>query len=299
MLKTAIIGASGYIGRRLWESYRQSFPDCIGTAFANLGPGMTHFDIRRPDVAALRLEATGHQAVLIAAAKPNVAFCEREPAAAHTVNVSGTLELIRQIGRTSLPVIFLSSDYVFPGTTGRYDDDVPTNPTTEYGRQKVLVETEIPALVDNYLVVRLSKVYGLDKHDGTLLDEMGSSLASGREIPAAVDQLFCPTYVVDLARAIHTVQDRGLRGKLNLCSPQSWSRYEIADAMARAMNANASFVKKIGLHDLPSMKERPLNTTMVCSRLEKEAGPIAFTPLQESIKQAATNWTAALAHASG
>src|SRR6185295_6282774 len=124
-------------------------------------PDLLFFDIRRPAVQSLRLEENGYRAVLIAAAKPNINFCETEKDAAYAVNVRGTLELIRQLGRTSLQVIFLSSDYVFEGDTGGYADDTETRPTTEYGRQKAYVEREVPSLTDNFLILRLSKIYGV------------------------------------------------------------------------------------------------------------------------------------------
>ncbi len=289
MIKTAVIGASGFVGRHLWRSYRQAFPDCVGTSFSNPAAGLIPFDIRTPNLPALRLEETGHQAVIITSAKPNVAFCEKEPQAACAVNVAGTLELIRQIGRTSMSVVFVSSDYVFDGSSAPYSDDAEIKPTTEYGRQKAQVEREIPSLAGNYLILRLSKIYGLDKDDGTLLTDIARALASGQEVAAASDQFFCPTYVMDLVAAIHAVQESGAKGIFNVASPESWSRYEIASALAVAMNVKRGLVKKIGLYDLPSMKGRPLNTTMKCARLRK-ATSADFTPLHDSIVRVATDW---------
>lgn len=289
MVKTAVIGASGYVGRHLWKAYRLLHPDCVGTAFSNAHPDLSFFDVRRPDISSLQLEERGHEAVLIASAKPKVAFCEQEKDAAYAVNVQGMIELIRQIGRTSLQVIFLSSDYVFEGRTGRYDDDAETRPTTEYGRQKSLVEKELPSLSDNYLILRLSKIYGVQKGDGTLLDEMACSLASGREVHAARDQVFCPAYVEDLVRAINAIQARGLRGVVNVCSPESWSRFDIALGVAKAMQVDPGQVKPILLHEIPAMSGRPLDLSMTCSRMIQEVGEI-FTPLQDCIQRVAANW---------
>jgi dTDP-4-dehydrorhamnose reductase len=290
ILKTAVIGASGFVGRHLWASYRQCYPDCVGTSFSQTGPGLTPFDIRSPDLKRLRLEETGHQAVVIASAKPNVSYCEQEREASHAVNVSGTLELIRQLGRTSLAVMFISSDYAFEGSTGRYRDDAETRPTTEYGRQKVLVEREIPSLTQKYAIVRLSKIYGLEKNDGTLLDEIARSLATGMEVRAAADQCFCPTEVSDLVAAIHAIQQTESNRIMNICSDEIWSRFEIACAIADAMGLVRCRVQKISLHDLPSMKGRPLNTSMVCSRKSDEARML-FRPLRDAIAVAAANWS--------
>jgi dTDP-4-dehydrorhamnose reductase len=293
MIKTAIIGASGFIGSHLWQSYRRVFPDCVGTSFSRPAPGLCPFDIRRPDLTRLRLEETGHQAVLITSAKSNISFCDQEPADAQAVNVAGTIELIRQIGRTSMSIIFFSSDYVFEGTTGRYADTAVVNPTTAYGRHKVIVEQAIPPLVENYLILRLSKIYGLEKNDGTILDDIARSLATGKEILAAPDQYFCPIEVSDLIRAVHVVQDCETRRVMNVCSSESWSRYEIACAMAEAMRANVGRIKKIRLHDIPALQGRPLNLTMVCSQMKYDAD-VLFRPLRESIKRVSANWIGTL-----
>lgn len=289
MIKTAVIGASGYVGGNLWKAYRSRYPDCVGTAFSSDNPDLQRFDIRDPDLASLRLEETGHQAVLIASANPNIAYCEQNRDAAIAVNVKGTLELARQIGRTRMQAIFLSSDYVFEGKTGPYDDDHPTRPTTEYGRHKAQVERQLPSLSANYLILRLSKIYGVQKGDGTLLDEMATLLASGKEVRAARDQVFCPTYVGDLVQTIHAIQDRGWLGVVNTCNPERWSRYDIAFALASAMQADRSLVKPISLYDIPAMAGRPLDTSMSSSRLSRDLQP-RFTPLREHIERVAALW---------
>ncbi len=289
MIKTAVIGASGYVGRSLWNAYRREFPDCVGTSFSNPASGLIAFDIRSPDIIPLRLEATGHRAVLISAAKPNVAYCENEPQASYAVNVKGMLDLIEQIGRTSLQVIFLSSDYVFDGRSGNYGDDHPTGPTTEYGRQKAIVEKEISNLTDNFLILRLSKMFGITPGDGTLLDELAQNLRAGKEVQVARDQFFCPTRVDELTAAIEGIQSKGLRGVMNVAAPERWSRYEIAKKLAEAISCNLALVKPILLYDIPSMQGRPLDTSMVSTRLQ-ETVKIQFSPFMTSVHQFAENW---------
>lgn len=289
MIKTAVIGASGYIGSYFWKSYRTEFPNCVGTTFSKNASGLQKFDIRSPDLASLRLAETGHQAVLIASAHPNINYCENNRQDSYDVNVKGTLELGRQIEALDLSAIFLSTDYVFSGTSGPYDDCDKPQPTTEYGRQKALVEVELPKLVRKCLILRLSKVYGTQKGDGTLLDEIANKLASGSDIKMAKNQLFCPTHVNDIVEVVHSLQAIKFNGLLNLCSPQGWSRYDVAMLMAEAMQANRNQVHPISLHDLPGLHSRPLDTRMRPSKLVMEVKP-QFTLLQQSISQIVQSW---------
>ena len=76
---------------------------------------------------------------------------------------------------------------IFDGKMGGYEDfDLP-NPVTEQGRQKAIVEEEIPNLTDNYLIARLTKIYGIATPDGTLIEAMARDLISGHEVVAASD----------------------------------------------------------------------------------------------------------------
>lgn len=282
MIKTAIIGASGYIGWRLLQSYREIFPDCIGTTFSQKVSSLHYLDLRSPDIRELRLVETGHKAVLIASAKPNISYCENETQSAYEVNVKGTIELARQAENIGLPVIFFSTDYVFEGITAPYaDTDIP-KPTTQYGQQKLAVEVALPKLVSNYLILRLSKIYGTQAQDGTLLNEISSKLASGSEIQMATDQLFCPTHIDDIVDVIHGLQKLGCQGILNLCNPHGISRYDIAILIADTMKANKSLIHPISLHDLPIMRSRPLDTRMFPSKVIMKIKP-QFKSLQESI----------------
>lgn len=289
MKKTAVIGASGFLGRHLLAGYRAVHPDCIGTAFSSTSPDLLPFDIRKPELVRLRLEESGYHSVVIASARPNVMFCEEHREEAYDVNVRGTLELVRQIGRTSLRLVFFSSDYVFEGKHGGYGDTSPLMPTTEYGRQKAEVEREIPSLSARALVLRLSKVYGIERGDGTLLDEIASALAGGSSVRAASDQIFNPTYVGDIVRVVIALQDIDAQGTMNVCAPQSWRRFDIAKAVAAAMGREASLVQPVSLHDIPGMESRPLNTSMQCARLSASLD-MQVAPLEESIRAVVKNY---------
>ena len=225
MIKTAIIGASGFIGSHLIQKYKSKYPDCIGTTFSSDKKNLLKFDLRNPDIKSLDLERTGHKAVIITSYKATIPYCENEPRKAYEVNVEGMLQLIKNLSQTSLKIIFLSSEYVFDGNQGKYSDNHPRAPDTAYGKHKKIIEDEIKNLTDNFLVLRLSKMYGLTKGDKTIFDEAANLLNQKKEVLAASDQYFNPTFIDDLVKAIIDIQEKNLKGYINVCAPEAWSRF--------------------------------------------------------------------------
>ena len=149
-------------------------------------------------------------------------------------NVDGTLELARQLAGEGVVPVFFSTDLVFDGQDGRYIDDAPTRPLNEYGAQKAEVEQRLPEVCGGRcLVIRLGKVFGLARGDGTLLDEMAGRLTKGQEVAAARDQVFSPVLVGDVVRAVLSLQAVGVTGVVNLQRPEVWSRFDLGRAVAR------------------------------------------------------------------
>lgn len=289
--KTAVIGASGFLGSHFLRTYREMYPDCIGThREENKTHNMPAFDLMLPNIASLHLQATGYKDALIVAGISDISKCEQEQSSSYKVNVDGTLELVRQLAGDGIKPIFTSSDYVFDGGFGNYADDANVNPTTEYGRQKAEIEAHIADITaGNYLVLRLSKVFSQKKGSGTLLDEMASTLVSGRVYRAANDQIFCPMVVADLMQIVVDLQRIDATGIINVCSNEVWSRYDLALEVAKALKVDTGQVLRIRLDELHGFGNRPKNTSMQIKRLTRTTQCV-FTPIRESIQQIACNY---------
>lgn len=289
--KTAVIGACGFLGSHFLKTYRRIYPDCIGTQREeNKASNMPVFDLTLTNVSSLHLQTTDHKDALIVAGISDVSKCEAERLLSHQVNVDGVIELIRQLADDGIKPIFISSDYVFDGVSGHYADDAPVNPINEYGRQKTEIEAQIGDITaGNYLVLRLSKVFSLEKDDGTLLDEMASTLVSGRIYSAAYDQIFCPLLVSDLMQIVLDLQRCYVTGVINVCSNEVWSRYDLALVMANALAIDTGRIAKIRFDELCGGFVRPHNTSMQIKRLTHEMQCV-FTPIRECVKQIAYNY---------
>ena len=279
--RTAVIGAAGFIGSALLAAYRAEHPDAVGTDHRGRD-GLIRLDLAEPDVEPL----LDHEACVIAGARPGVADCERQPLQTRAINDTGPLVAVRALREAGVRPLVFSSDYVFDGRDGGYADDAALSPTTEYGRQKAELET---GAGEGVLVLRLSKIFGLERDDGTLLDEMARMLARGERVRAARDQVFSPLWIGDLVTAVLALQEADADGVFNLCSPVAWSRLQIARALAEELGADPDQVEEISLDDLGEGFERPKDTSMIPERATET---IAFEPLplEHALARVAEAW---------
>lgn len=280
--RTLVIGSTGFLGRYFVNAFRSQHPDAPSTSRREL-------DVAHADLGVVSRVAEGCTHALLLAAIPQIDRCEQDPAGTRRVNVDGTLRVAEHLLTLGVTPVFFSSDYVFKGDTGGYADDAPTEPTTEYGRQKVEVEQRLRELgPERSLIVRLSKVYGTAKGDGTLFDAMAATLVKDGTIRAAEDQRFCPTFILPVLRAVLTLLEADVRGTVNVCSPRAMTRFEAATLLHERLGRGR--VERTTMAAL-GFADRPRDTTMRCARLESfavnfEPGGLSLEDLLDIIAEA-------------
>lgn len=281
--KTFVIGADGFVGRALLAAYRRIHPTADGTSRREAS-GYLSFDLSSQVIPFLgQLKKEGYSQAVIAAAMTGIAQCEREPKLASQINVDATLTIAGQLVDVGIRPVLFSSDYVFDGDSGGYDESAVPSPLNVYGETKAELERRVGSVCgEEYLLIRMSKVFGLSAGDGTLLNEMASQLATGYPLSAAVDQVFCPTLIDDIVRATLALQASDARGLFNVCSPESWTRHNLAYATARAVDADPRLVKPISLAELNEDCCRPKRTNLICKKLLAK-GLSTFTRIEDCV----------------
>ncbi len=282
---TVIIGAKGFIGSALWNAYREADRNCRGTARQPGATDLLHYDLVQPPPQQLnQLDENIREAVIMAAVS-RINACEADPNGTRRINVDGIVQCATWLWQRDIRPLFISTDYVFDGRDGAYREDDPTNPITEYGRQKRAAEEAVLAITEGQgTVLRLSKIYSAQAGDGSLLDEMTATLARGAVVRAAVDQTFCPLFRDDLIAMIRAVQVAGTRGVLHVCGDEAVSRYQLAQRVAARFGADAKLVEPISLDDLPAGPIRPKNTSM-CNQRLRAIYRAPLTPMESVIDQ--------------
>jgi S-adenosylmethionine synthetase len=221
--------------------------------------------------------------------RPDV--CHKDANGTHKINVDATSELARACHKAGAWLIYLSTDYVFDGSSPPYTTNAAPNPLSEYGQQKF--EGEIATLQEcaTAAVLRVPLLYGQTEY----LKESGvtalyADLASGLMKNADHFQKRYPTYTKDVARVMVKMvqshcQGQQLQGTFHWQADECLTKFEMVQLLAELGNLDASSVLPI---ESPPPFPCPKDTLLDCSRLIDELGidPSQFrTPIREALRE--------------
>jgi len=217
-MKVMILGATGLLGKALM---RESTGDEI------VGLDSRDVDIRDMERVREVVEKTRPEWIVLAAAYTNVDECESHPDLAFSVNRDGAVNVAQAAKATGAKLLFLSSDYVFDGKkTSPYETEDVRNPQSVYGRSKAEAEVQLPEVLPECCIVRTSWLFGTG---GKCFPDTILKLAASRSALDVVnDQRGCPTYSVDLARALIALCRIGARGIVHITNSGDCSWFEFA-----------------------------------------------------------------------
>lgn len=207
--------------------------------------------------------------ILNAAAYTDVDGCERDPALCARIN----RDAVRAMAETGIPLVQVSTDYVFDGAAGPYAEDAPTNPLSVYGRVKLESETIALAASPRNLVVRTTWVWGVGKGaKKSFTDFVRETLAAGKTARIVTDQWSNPTLASDLATALWALLERGCAGVYHAAGADRVSRLEWARAVARHHGLDESLITPVTTAALGLPAARPLASGLSCEKLARDTG---------------------------
>ncbi len=254
-----ILGASSFIGRHLFEAVGPSA--AIGTHCRHPVAGTAAFDVTRMRLEEIIPRPSDISHAVVCFAEADIDACKADQVRSEELNVRRTIVVLEALIQMGIAPIFLSSEYVFDGTRGRYTETDAPNPTTVYGSQKREVERYLEGRTQDFAILRLAKVFGTDPDDGTILSTWIRQIRHGEAIRAARDQVFSPVHVSDVVAVIQAVIRQGLRGVFHVGGAESWSRLGMVQALCRCMDAEVRVIE-CSLKDLAFLDHRPLDLSL-------------------------------------
>lgn len=285
-----VIGKDALLGAHYLDFFQELGLLCDGTS-RRRGASL-ELNLENPTLEFLDTHPASFSHALICAAVPNIQSCQKEPIKTFNQNVLGTLCLARQLVERGIQPILFSSDVVYEGIANYYDEQSPLSPLNEYGLQKKYLEELIPKVCgDNYLILRISKVFTVDSNPNTFLHDLAQKIIDKQCMKMATDLKFNPLYIEDLMRATLCLIKAGSKGIYNLAGKDTTSWYEVSCLLAKYLNVSTTNIQPISIEDLSPQTKRAKNLNVLSSRFLNEHSDFQFTSLGDSIIKVADQYT--------
>lgn len=273
-MRVLITGAQGQLGHELMRLAPQGFEI--------VGMGSAELDISNAEQVAVLVAELQPQLIINAAAYTAVDKAESEMERAWAVNRDGVAQLAVAAERLSIPLLHVSTDYVFAGDAREpYRECDPTGPTGVYGASKLGGELELAAKCSRYMILRTSWVFAAQGNNF-----VKTMLRLGRErdqLGVVADQKGCPTSAASIARALWTLamQYRDLGslhwGTYHFSGTPACTWHEFALEIFRQGHQHGLItkipqVRGIDSAEYPTPAKRPAWSVMDCSKLREQLG---------------------------
>jgi len=284
--RVLVCGAGGQVGQCLLSQAASFGLEAVGLSHEEL-------DISCRTQINQALERYRPVVIINAAAYTNLDHAEAEIAQAEAVNRNGAANLAEAATAFEIPLIHLSSEYVFSGSGDRpYRETDPTLPASVYGATRLAGEEAIKSRLDRHLILRTSWLYG--EQGNNFVKTMLKLACKSDEISVVGDQIGCPTRARSVARVMIELAARYCReGTLQWglyhysgSSPCSWA--EFAEEIFREA-ARVGLIEKmprvfpIPSERLPRAAARLAWSVLDCRRIEEVFG-IRAKPWRDELR---------------
>lgn len=279
MNRILITGSNGLLGQKITEIFSRSKKYGILNTSVEEKSFLSNIDTfhyrqlditKRSSVMKL-IDDFLPEVIINTAAVTNVDLCETERALAWRINVTGVENLTYAAKMVGAKIIHFSTDYVFDGKNGPYDETDRPNPLSYYGRTKLASENLLYTSGLAYTIVRTMVLYGVANQVKNnfalwLVDNLGES----KQVRVVDDQICNPTFVDDLAYAVLKIVESNRNGLYHIAGNDLVSRYDFAVQLAKKFNFDKKLIVPIKTSILKQPAPRPMKSGFIILKAETE-----------------------------
>ncbi|KAK3196107.1 hypothetical protein K4F52_000975 [Lecanicillium sp. MT-2017a] len=252
-----VTGSTGLLGRQVANTFHLMGWNVVGTGYSR-ADGVTIRKVDLGDVAQVKtvLDDTKPHAIIHCAAQRFPDKVDKDPEAAKALNVQATSSLASAAAERDIFLIYISTDYVFPGKPGEapYETDAVPSPPNLYGQTKLdgekatLEEYKKASKVGLAAVLRVPVLYGTaetpsESAVNTLMDSVWKAQTQGQKIKMDHWSIRYPTNTEDVSRVCYDVTKKYLSAGdraslpqiLQFSSEEKMTKYEICEKFGRIM----------------------------------------------------------------
>jgi dTDP-4-dehydrorhamnose reductase len=301
ILRLLVVGGSGLLGYKVAELAVKEFETFATYNFRPVElQGCNFLKLNKCDRSATLtlVKKIKPHVVIDTAAIHNVDYCEIHRDEAWKVNVEGTRNVADACKETGSKMIFISTDYVFDGKKGFYNEKDAPNPLHYYAKTKLEGEKVVKEAGIDYAIARPSVIYGWNPSElAGLRSSSGKSmnfviwtlneLRRGEEIKIVTDQYSSPTLADNLGEALLALSKSQRQGIYHTAGKTCIDRFNFAKKIAEVFDLNGSLIKPVASDVFKQVAERPKRCCLDVSKAEEELR-VKFLTVEEGLTKMKT-----------
>jgi len=283
-----VTGGSGFVGGSVLHhaSADWDIHVCSRSVLPNVPSNVTYhqIDLCDSDKTEQLIRSVKPDAVLHIAAIANIDYSEANESEATLVNTEMTGCLARLAAEQGAKFVFCSTDNVFDGEAGSYDEGALVSPINFYGRTKVAAEVLAHESQENVVIARVALVIGLPfmGAGNSFLIKMEESLKAGKAISIPENEVRSPVDVITLAKSLLEFADNDFTGVINMAGSTRLNRYEMAKQIATKLGYSTDLVHATDSNAMKGRAPRP-NDVSLNNALARDVLKTPMRELDESL----------------
>ena len=253
-----VTGSTGQLGSDVVK-------ELLKRGYSTLSPNRSEFNLCSEDSIRNYILNSNSEAIVHCAAYTQVDKAEDEKDLCIKINATATKHIAKCAKILDIPMIYISTDYVFDGTKdGKYTENDETNPINIYGESKLAGEKYVQEILDKYYIVRTSWVFNINGKN--FIETMLRLSKANNQLSIVNDQIGSPTYTKDLSRLLVDMLETSKYGLYHATNEGYCSWYEFANTIFKLANINID-IKAINSNEYASRAKRPMNSKLSKDKL--------------------------------
>lgn len=280
-MKILITGSNGLLGQKLVHKLsKDPEVELIATARGenrlSNKEGYTYqsLDITDEKAVSETISKFKPDSLIHTAAMTNVDACEADKEGCDKLNVDAVKYIADACKTNNVHLVHLSTDFIFDGEDGPYDEEAEPNPLSYYGESKLKAEEIVLKSGLDAAILRTVLVYGIaeDMSRSNIALWAKGALQKGQKINVVDDQFRSPTLAEDLADGCILAAKQKAKGIYNISGKDQLSVLEIVQQVADYWKLDKSLINPVSSKTLSQPAKRPPKTGFILDKAIRELG---------------------------
>jgi dTDP-4-dehydrorhamnose reductase len=292
-MKVFIIGASGLVGSNCYSYFRQQGFECIGTHFSYETEHTVFFDtLNLENEDNIDIYEFEPDVIVHCGALTHVDYCEQNEAESYEKTVTSTKNIIALAQELNSKLVFISTDYIFDGEHGPYDETATVNPLSIYGKHKLEAEQAVIAASSDNIILRITNVYGDEIRGKNFVSRIIDQILEDKKLTLKlpIDQYATPINAYDIARCLFLLLNDNKNGIYNIASTDYMNRVQLALNIIKYFpDANYDLIP-LTTPEINAPAPRPLQGGLKNNKFMREYPTFRFTTVDDYVSHKSIIW---------